>query len=99
SIRLLTLHPSSSKYPDILTCSLQEVPLSSKPDYQALSYTWGSNAFTHTLHLSPSGEKEGVKLWVDAVCIDQFSPSEKAHQIPLMAQIYAQAEIVLIWFG
>ncbi|KAH6665380.1 heterokaryon incompatibility protein-domain-containing protein [Halenospora varia] len=127
SIRLLTLLPSSPEYPNILTCSLKEVPLSSKPDYRALSYTWGSNTFTHTLHISPTssilhithnlydalvnfrdhpfdeknegGEKEGVKLWVDAICIDQSSPPEKAHQIPLMAEIYAQAESVLIWLG
>src|ERR1700712_4658443 len=38
-------------------------------------------------------------IWIDAVCIDQSKVLEKAHQIPLMAKIYANATTVLVWLG
>ncbi|KAI4862008.1 heterokaryon incompatibility protein-domain-containing protein [Hypoxylon rubiginosum] len=38
-------------------------------------------------------------LWVDAMCINQSDASEKARQIPLMAQIYRGATSVLVWLG
>jgi hypothetical protein len=38
-------------------------------------------------------------IWVDAVCIDQSNKTEKALQIPLMAEIYAKASRVIVWLG
>lgn len=38
-------------------------------------------------------------IWVDAVCINQSDNTEKQHQIPLMAEIYANASHVLVWLG
>ena len=38
-------------------------------------------------------------LWVDAICINQSDDTEKQHQIPLMAEIYANASHVLVWLG
>jgi hypothetical protein len=38
-------------------------------------------------------------LWVDAVCIDQTSKAERAQQVQLMADIYEQANKVLIWIA
>ncbi|GME28712.1 chitin recognition protein [Neofusicoccum parvum] len=38
-------------------------------------------------------------LWIDALCIDQTNPDEKAHQISLMGEIYARASQVVIWLG
>jgi hypothetical protein len=38
-------------------------------------------------------------LWVDALCINQSDPLEKAKQIPLMSRIYEQANSVIIWLG
>ena len=40
-----------------------------------------------------------IRLWVDAICINQADNEEKAHQIPLMEQIYGNASRVLIWLG
>ncbi|KAK8009676.1 hypothetical protein PG989_000609 [Apiospora arundinis] len=38
-------------------------------------------------------------LWIDAVCLNQYDTSEKAHQIPQMGQIYREATDVKIWLG
>jgi hypothetical protein len=38
-------------------------------------------------------------LWIDAICIDQGNPSERTHQVKLMADIYGKATRVLVWLG
>lgn len=38
-------------------------------------------------------------LWIDAVCINQIDDEEKGMQVPLMHDIFSQAEEVLIWLG
>ena len=38
-------------------------------------------------------------LWVDSICIDQSSTSDKNHQVPQMGKIYSRASSVLIWLG
>ncbi|EFQ35351.1 heterokaryon incompatibility protein [Colletotrichum graminicola] len=38
-------------------------------------------------------------LWIDQLCIDQSSGSDKAHQVGRMAQIYSAAKRVLAWLG
>ncbi|KEF57561.1 uncharacterized protein A1O9_05479 [Exophiala aquamarina CBS 119918] len=38
-------------------------------------------------------------LWIDAVCIDQFHPEEKNHQVEMMSIIYGKAQRVCIWLG
>jgi hypothetical protein len=38
-------------------------------------------------------------FWLDAICINQADLEEKAVQIPLMKQIYSNADIVVIWLG
>jgi hypothetical protein len=40
-----------------------------------------------------------VILWVDAICIDQHSVSERNHQVGLMNQIYSQAKQTIAWLG
>lgn len=39
------------------------------------------------------------KLWIDQICIDQKNDKEKEQQIPLMGNIYEQAENVIFWMG
>ncbi|KAL6690602.1 heterokaryon incompatibility domain-containing protein [Trichoderma pleuroticola] len=41
----------------------------------------------------------GLPLWVDMICINQMDVSEKALQIPLMRDIYSQANSVIIWIN
>ncbi|KIN09170.1 hypothetical protein OIDMADRAFT_23873 [Oidiodendron maius Zn] len=40
-----------------------------------------------------------VTIWVDSICINQDDDDEKADQIPLMQQIFAGAETLLVWLG
>ncbi|RAK82841.1 HET-domain-containing protein, partial [Aspergillus costaricaensis CBS 115574] len=83
--------------------------------YEALSYVWGSNTKSRTIKLNsyvfPVTENLYLALsrlrnrqlerilWVDAICIDQSNRDEKAKQIPLMREIYAQAQHVIVWLG
>lgn len=36
-------------------------------------------------------------LWIDSICIDQDSPTEKNHQLGLMGRIYQNASQVLVY--
>jgi hypothetical protein len=40
-----------------------------------------------------------ILLWVDALCIDQNAVSEKSQQVSLMADIFRQADNVVVWLG
>jgi hypothetical protein len=39
------------------------------------------------------------RLWVDAICINQRAPAEKARQLAIMGEIYKKAERVTVWLG
>lgn len=41
--------------------------------------------------------KNDIWVWVDAVCINQSKPEERARQVKLMGQIYSRARTVLAW--
>lgn len=38
-------------------------------------------------------------LWIDALSIDQHSPWERSHQVQKMAEIFGDADEVLVWLG
>lgn len=38
-------------------------------------------------------------LWIDAVCLDQKNADEMRQQIPLMGEVYDEAQEVRIWLG
>jgi hypothetical protein len=40
-----------------------------------------------------------VTLWIDSICIDQSSVSERNEQVALMADIYRDANKVIVWLG
>jgi hypothetical protein len=83
--------------------------------YEALSYVWGDdskpcsfllddqnlsitqNLYTMLLRLRAHSWSRVV--WADAVCINQEDEREKEKQIPLIAEIYAKAQSVLVWLG
>ncbi|KLP08520.1 Uncharacterized protein Y057_13868 [Fusarium fujikuroi] len=42
---------------------------------------------------------QSVLLWVDSICINQLSPSERSHQVGLMKTIYSKAAAVHAYVG
>jgi len=83
-------------------------------EYTALSYVWGTpqnhpvgcdgssilvtrNCADALRHLRSRTTE--VVLWVDSICINQASISEKNIQVPLMGEIYSRAKDVFIWLG
>ncbi|KAK5095168.1 hypothetical protein LTS08_008331 [Lithohypha guttulata] len=111
-IRLLSIHFSNDQnsfYIELLSSDLNHCP-----SFEALSYTWGdgglgssvicngnkimvtSNCVDALRHLQ---HRHSRHFWIDAVCINQSSLTEKAVQIPLMGQIYGCAKQVVVWLG
>jgi hypothetical protein len=56
------------------------------------TFTYREPLQLHESHLRDS-------LWVDAICIDQESRSEKAHQVAQMGKVYSNATKVVMWLG
>jgi hypothetical protein len=50
------------------------------------------------MHLRSSSDQI-VKLWVDAICLNQKDYSKKSHQVKNMGRIYNIAEQVIVWLG
>jgi hypothetical protein len=113
SIRLLHLEPA--RRGDPIKGRIFHTSFSTKPEYEALSYTWGSPAMHHKL-LTDDGfvpitaslqsaltrlrfRDRTRVLWVDALCINQKDFSEKSDQILLMPKIYSLASKVVVDLG
>ena len=83
--------------------------------YEAISYTWGAARNGRPLYIDGAlttlwenlstclthfrDPLVSRKLWIDAICITQNEPTEKAQQVEMMAQIFRRAERVLAWIG
>jgi len=127
-IRLLELHPSASQFPGVephsaapdgfarpIHCSIRSASIDSPPPYQALSYCWGENNLSRSVHIDGAElgitesldsalrhlrqEREPVVIWIDQICINQNDNSEKSEQVKMMARIYSKAKQVVIWLG
>lgn len=119
-IRVVHLHPRDSKQPDPISkdciqCELRCVSFQDKPQYEALSYQWGSIRDRRMIYIN--GQKLWVRanlwsalhqlrddhtervLWVDALCINQNDIFERNHQVGQMSKIYEQATRVICWIG
>src|SRR5205823_642990 len=86
-----------------------------KPNYTALSYTWGTLDRSHLIKISDSyfqvteslssmlqhiqSNTETLTLWIDQLCINQEDADEKKAQIPLMKEIYGNAVQTIVWLG
>ncbi|CAG8951613.1 hypothetical protein HYFRA_00005413 [Hymenoscyphus fraxineus] len=51
------------------------------------------------LHIRRPIKLGARKIWVDAICINQDSESERSAQVMKMKDIYSKASCVLIWLG
>lgn len=113
-VRLLIIEPATA-VEQPLVCQLRVISLDDSPEYEALSWCWGTEAETSTMHVNgqefackPTLDQAlrhlrksstAISMWVDAVCINQSDVEEKASQIPLMGRIYSQAKAVRVWLG
>lgn len=113
AFRYLVLHPGG--YDDPLECSLLSSCLDIAPQYEAISYVWGSGTLDH--HITCNGKSLYITrnlskalrifrlpdamttLWADSICINQNDVEEKGRQVAIMSQIYRQAAYVLIYMG
>jgi hypothetical protein len=115
SIRLIILKPRGEKEDaSVVRCKLSHVTFGEKPQYEALSYTWGDPNDLKDIIIDGLEMKVRVNLysalrdlrtekprvlWADAICIDQSNFQERTYQVGLMDYIYTRASCVLVWLG
>ncbi|KAH8621277.1 hypothetical protein IG631_24050 [Alternaria alternata] len=113
NVRLLILQPGS--FGDLIRCQLEQVSLSDRRAYEALSYVWGDVNDTSSMSLDGVQycitknleralrylrRKDSPRiLWVDAVCINQVDEDERSEQVSKMGEIYSGATKVNAWLG
>jgi hypothetical protein len=88
---------------DTVSCDLFHACLDEKPDFEALSYTWGDpndtieislHGSTHTITRNLDSAFRHLRypdrsrvLWVDALCINQEGSIERAQQVSQMRHV------------
>ena len=113
SFRVVILLPGN--YQDGLQCDFKTYQVSSPPEYEALSYVWGTQSralpllsdgkqifITGTLDLALRrlrNPHSNRVLWIDQLCINQDDLDERSQQVQLMRYIYSNARRVLVWLG
>ena len=91
----------------LIHTSLSQIKHTFFGHYTAMSYVWGNPEKTKIIYvdgiplaittnlfsaLRDSRDKtKPMRIWVDAVCINQQDDKEKSFQVPLMGRIYASA--------
>ncbi|OCK96862.1 HET-domain-containing protein [Cenococcum geophilum 1.58] len=111
--RLLVLEPGADE--DKIVCHLRPCNIKSNICYEALSYVWGDPhkrqeivlngfPFQGTVNLVSAlqhlrSNQTCRTLWVDALCINQESLSERNEQVRRMTEIYKHAQRTLVWLG
>ncbi|KAI9746007.1 MAG: hypothetical protein M1818_000688 [Claussenomyces sp. TS43310] len=112
-IRLVALGRETAY--DVIRCRLVDVPISTRPAYEALSYEWGPSEHDESIYVNDAlhrvrrnlydalislrNKASDRLLWIDALCINQANVPERNHQVQLMGTIYSQARDVLVWLG
>ncbi|KAF2135365.1 uncharacterized protein K452DRAFT_239048, partial [Aplosporella prunicola CBS 121167] len=114
-IRILVLSPNNGSLDSPVRGRLVTRSLENRPNYLCLSYTWGKQDSKKSISLDgyrfPVGENlssalhqirrrdEEIKIWIDAICINQNDIPERNSQVEMMGQIYSAAKKVLVWLG
>lgn len=113
TIRLVHINPGRGTDPVHL--SLVTTSLDAAPEFEAISYCWGTareecqvTCNNATLNITNSlftglihfrYPDRSRIVWADAICINQADLGEKSAQVLLMPSIYSQATRTLIWLG
>ncbi|KAF2034251.1 hypothetical protein EK21DRAFT_97703 [Setomelanomma holmii] len=58
-----------------------------------------SNLATALRHIRNCKEPEPLKIWIDAICINQDDSVERGHQVAMMRLVYSKARCVRIWIN
>ena len=57
------------------------------------------NLYDFLLILRQRCPEYGKRVWIDAICIDQYSIAERNHQVQQIGEIYRRAKSVFAWLG
>jgi hypothetical protein len=112
-IRLVVIHPG--RVGEVIRADLVDASLSNSPQYEALSYAWGSpdlsseillnnQKFRITPNLADAlgmlrTEYTVRTMWIDAICINQADLEERNTQVAKMREIFERAAHVIVWLG
>ena len=112
-IRLLRILPGCRS--ETLKRELQVTDLVDSPQFEALSYVWGSPEPAAVVFCNGQPKKVTPNLgtallrlryddrerlvWIDAICVNQDDLLERSEQVKLMRDIYSQAWRVVVWLG
>jgi hypothetical protein len=107
--------PGSNIHCSLIHTTLQECHDNIYEKYTALSYVWGDTSRKRvifidkrplqiTINLATAlddlrHQHTILRLWADAICIDQSNISERNHQVGLMRDIYSSAQHTIIHLG
>lgn len=112
-VRYIILQPGSGEEP--LHCALHTTSLDAIPEFEAISYVWGTATKSHVAFCQ--GQKipitsslqnalrqvrlaDGPRtLWADSICINQTDRKEQGRQVALMGEVYSRAKRTLICLG
>lgn len=113
-MRLLEIHPADND-DEPLTGNLAPVEFGEKPQYEALSYMWGDSAALRPISINRQtifvrknlfdallylrNQRRKLRIWIDALCINQEDIAERNRQLRIMHHIYSRARTVIVWLG
>jgi hypothetical protein len=105
----------SSADHNTIHCHLSKTRFDASTTYRAISYCWGDPDVTSpiivngfevqvTVNLAAVLRQlrewcVGVKLWVDALCINQSDDVEKSQQVNAMGRVYFNSSETYVWLG
>lgn len=109
------LHDSEEVQCGLIHTTLSQCENDIFDHYTALSYVWGDTTDLRTILLdelpcSVTGNlylalrdlrdsTKALRLWADAICINQADENEKGLQVAMMGEIYATAHHTVIYLG
>ncbi|XEV01223.1 hypothetical protein FSHL1_006510 [Fusarium sambucinum] len=111
-IRVLQVESGNISEP--LSCALVNYADAAEKGWTCLSYTWGTEPPSEEIKLNGASfpvrtnvynflreaQRQGLtNLWIDSVCINQSDTDERNTQVALMARIYSEAKLVIVWLG